>query len=227
LPEAGEALKTVDRLTELEERTRDRILAPLLLFLIPAWVKPNHITLARFVLVCFAMIIYFKGGPMDYQAWILMVAAATDCIDGILARARSQFSRKGAYLDHATDWFLGLWMGLLLLINGLLPALFIALIAVPQLAVLIVDRLRASRIGVEGKSKRALAITMGAANFRPSSINRLQFFVILTGFLLILFSQMWGFPRLQKAGQAGLYSAVVLAWFILAEGIVRLKREGR
>jgi phosphatidylglycerophosphate synthase len=212
-------LKTVDRITDLEEQTRDRILGPLILFVIPPWIKPNHITFSRFLLVCLAMGMFFAGSPIQHQAWVLVAAAVTDCLDGILARARKQISRKGAYLDHATDWFLGGWTGILVLINGLLPTLFILLIAVPQLGVLIIDRIRASRIGAEKKSERALAITMGAANFRPSSINRLQFFAILLGFFFLIFGQVWDASKLQQAGLACLYTAVGLAWFLLMEGL--------
>lgn len=220
-------MKTMDRITDLEEKTRDRILGPLILFLIPRWIKPNHITFLRFLLVCLAMILFIAKSPLQHQAWVLVLAAVTDCADGILARARKQFSRKGAYLDHATDWFLGGWTGVLVLINGLLPTLFIVLIVVPQLGVVIIDRLRASRIGAESKSERALAITMGAANFRPSSVNRLQFFVILLGFFLLLFGQVWSSPQLQQGGLVCLYAAVCLAFFLLIEGIFRLAGESR
>ncbi len=220
-------MKTMDRITDLEERVRDLLLAPLLLFLFPAWIKPNHITFLRFLLVCLAIILFLTENPIHHQAWILVIAAVTDFIDGILARARKQSSRTGAYLDHATDWFLGAWTGVLVLINGLLPTLFIVLIAIPQLGIIIIDRLRASRIRVERKSERALAITMGAANFRPNSFNRLQFFVILLGFFLLIFGQVWGYPTLQLVGLISLYAAVCLAWFLLVEGAVRLAAESR
>ncbi len=227
LMKVGEALKTVDRITDLEEKTRDRILGPLLLFLFPSWIKPNHITFSRFLLVCLAIVLYLAGSPLHYQTWVLVIAAVTDFIDGILARARQQFSRTGAYLDHATDWFLGAWTGVLALINGLLPILFIVLIAVPQLGVMIIDRLRASRIAVKGKSERALTITMGAANFRPSSFNRLEFFILLLGFFLLLFGKAWTSPKLQKVGTVLLYAAALLAWYLLVEGMIRLVGENR
>ena len=220
-------MKTVDRITDLEEKTRDRILGPLLLFLFPPWIKPNHITFSRLLLVCLAIVFYFARSPLEYQTWILVIAAVTDFIDGILARARRQFSRTGAYLDHATDWFLGAWSGVLALIKGLLPTLFIILIVVPQLGVIIIDRLRASRIAVKGKTERALTITMGAANFRPSSFNRLEFFLILLGFFLLLFGSAWTSPKLQKVGTGFLYAAALLAWYLLGEGIVRLAGENR
>lgn len=220
-------MKATDRITDLEERVRDRILGPLVLLVVPGWVKPNHITFLRVILVCLAIGMFVVDRPIHHQAWALITAALTDSVDGILARVRKQISRSGAYLDHAADWFLGVWTGILVLINGLLPSAFIILIVIPQLGIVVVDRLRASCIAGESMGKRALTIAMGAANFRPSAFSRFQFFTILLGFFLLLFSRVWGYPKLQWLGLGSLYTAACLAWFLLVDGSLRLFRENR
>ena len=45
-----------ERITDAEERIRDRALKPILDLLIPDWVYPNHITGLRIVLVSTAII---------------------------------------------------------------------------------------------------------------------------------------------------------------------------
>jgi phosphatidylglycerophosphate synthase len=218
-------IKFVDRLSEAEEVFRDRMLGPLVLFLMPRWIVPNHLTALRAILVFVAMIIYALGVPLQRQVAVLVIAALTDCFDGILARARSQYTQGGAYFDHAVDWFLGGWAGVLTLISGLLPMTFIILIALPQLGIVIVDRFRAARIAVEDKSKKVLTITMGAANFQPTAFARFQFTAILTGFFMLLLGATWSVSGLKYSGLVFLYAAAAMAWILLVDTVLRLRRE--
>ncbi len=213
-----------DRISEAEESLRDRYLGPLVLFLIPRRVQPNHLTALRAILVCIAVIMYLSGISLQIQLTVLIVAALTDCFDGILARARNLVSRTGAYFDHAVDWLLGGWAGILALISGLLPAAFIILIVIPQAGIFIVDRIRTAAIYKERKEKKILTITMGPANFQPSSFSRFQFFTVLTGFFLLLLSKVQVSPVLSNAGFLFLYLTVGLAWIQLIETSVKLIR---
>lgn len=222
-------MKTItdSEVSRFEERVRDQILGPLVLKLIPEWIKPNHVTFLRVFLVLVAIGLYIIDCPLRLQVWVLVVAALTDAVDGILARVRQQISRMGAYLDHASDWFLGIWAGVLALTLGLLPMAFIVLIVIPQLGIIVADRIRAARIQEEHKVRRVLTITMGAANFRPSLFARLQFFTILIGFFLLLFSYVKEAALIERAGLISLYVAVGLAWYLLISGWVKLGRENR
>ena len=111
---------------------------------------------------------------------------------------------------------------LLLIRHGLLPMAFILLIVIAQLGIIIVDRIRASRIPVEKKKDKILTITMGAANFRPSAFSRIQFFAILTGFFLLLLGRVWTSSLLMVAGKLFLYMSALLAWILLFDTTFRV-----
>lgn len=211
-----------DRLSAAEETLRDRILGPLVTLLIPRWITPNQLTVLRAVLVGLAIIMYLLDVPLQRQVAVLVIAALTDCFDGILARTRNQISRTGAYLDHGADWFLGSWVGVLALISGLLPAVFIVFIVIPQIGIVIADRIRAARLTAEKKSQRVLIIAMGAANFRPTVFARFQFFTVLAGLFLLLISKTWSAPALRSIGLSFLYITAGLSWILLMDITYRL-----
>lgn len=215
-------MNLVERLTDAEESLRDGALRPIFKALFPPWIKPNHITGLRMILVATAIICYFVNYSLALQIWILSAAALTDFIDGPLARLRGLTSRKGAYLDQASDWLLGAWAGALSLITGLLPLTIIILMVAPQLGVLITDRIRASRLNSSSSGERALNIAMGAANFRPTTIARLQFVTVLLGFMLLLLGKVTGKAGWRRLGLSSLYLEIVLAWLLLLHGITRV-----
>ncbi|MDW7739536.1 MAG: CDP-alcohol phosphatidyltransferase family protein [Bacillota bacterium] len=211
-----------DRISEAEQKLRDRLFGPLVLFIFPKWFTPNHVTALRAFLVLTAIIFFLVGISLGWQIFILIVAALTDFVDGILARARKQYSLHGAYFDHAVDWFLGGWAGILALINGLLPFSFMAAIITLQLGITVIDRVRAANIEKNSSREKVLAIAMGAANFQPSAFSRFQFFSILTGFFLILLGHLWHSGVIRYFGLFFLYAAVVFAAILLFDTIYRL-----
>lgn len=215
-------MNLVERLTDTEEKFRDNTLRPMLNLLIPGWIYPNHITILRAILVSTAIILYLMNAPLVPQIWILTAAALTDFVDGPLARLRGQCSRKGAYLDQVSDWFLGAWTGILVLLTGLLPVAVIVLMVTPQIGVFVTDRIRASRLGSNNIGERALTIAMGAANFRPTTIARLQFVTVLLGFMLILLSKTTGKIAFYWIGLTCLGLEIILVWLLLIHGIVRV-----
>lgn len=215
-------MNLLERLTDAEEKVRDSALKPALDLLIPEWVNPNHITVLRVILVSSAIILYLMNIALAAQIWLLTAAALTDFVDGPLARLRGQCSRKGAYLDQVSDWFLGAWSGILVLLTGLLPAAVIVLMVTPQIGVFITDRIRASRLSSNSMGEKALTIAMGAANFRPTTIARLQFVTVLLGFVLILLSKTTGKAAFYWIGLTSLGLEIILVWLLLLHGIVRV-----
>ncbi|MGE5552456.1 MAG: CDP-alcohol phosphatidyltransferase family protein [Betaproteobacteria bacterium] len=209
-----------ERLTSLEEDLRDRTLGRVVAAVIPRWVHPNHITSLRIVLVGVAITLFLTGQPLTAQSNVLIAAALTDTIDGMLARSRKQTSRTGAYLDHFSDWLLGGWMGILALINGLLETSIILMMVMPQILVTITDRIKVSRLRFKDTKTRLLALVMGAANFRPHTISRLQFVAVLAGFAMVLFSKAENYPALHKAGLTCLYVEACLAWLLAIDGLL-------
>jgi cardiolipin synthase len=70
-----------------------------------ALTAPNLLTLSRFVLAPVFLALYVSGETVRALA-AFAAAAATDVLDGLLARALDQKSRLGAILDPIADKFL-------------------------------------------------------------------------------------------------------------------------
>ncbi len=80
----------------------DRFLAKTLIPLLPAWLKPNHITVGRLFLTPF--VVYFLA-TANY-AWavpLFLFAGLTDALDGSLARVRRQITEWGIIFDPVAD----------------------------------------------------------------------------------------------------------------------------
>ncbi len=77
----------------------DRIATPCVR-LIPKWIRPNHLTIIRGLLVF--PVIYWKDQPSLTVA-TLVLSSFLDILDGVLARVRKQTSEDGAMLDALSD----------------------------------------------------------------------------------------------------------------------------
>jgi len=80
----------------------DRFLAKTILPLIPKWVKPNHLTVLRFISIPFVAYLTWT----ENWAWLIPVfilSGLTDMLDGTLARVRKQITLWGTIADPAAD----------------------------------------------------------------------------------------------------------------------------
>jgi phosphatidylglycerophosphate synthase len=214
----------------MEENLRDRVLGRAVNAVVPKWVHPNHITSLRIILVGAAVVLLLLRQPLELQTDVLVAAALTDTIDGMLARARGQSSRSGAYLDHFSDWLVGGWMGILALANGVLETGTVVIMVVPQAVITVTDRIRTAGLQFRDKKTRLLALAMGPANFQPNSISRLQFVAVLAGFTMMLFSKTENCAGLHRIGLLCLYAEAGLAWLVAIDGLAgvhsMLRRSG-
>ena len=80
----------------------DRFVEMTWLKLFPRSVRPNQVTIARFILIPVVLaLLYF-----DHRWWALVVfviAVCTDFIDGAMARTRDQITQLGTYMDTIAD----------------------------------------------------------------------------------------------------------------------------
>lgn len=108
--------------TSHEIYLHDRILDKVMLWMIPRWILPNHITLLRLFLIPFVVYINYIG---NYQVGIplFLFAAFTDAIDGSLARTRDQITNFGKLFDPLADKLLIGSMVVLLLFQNFDPRL--------------------------------------------------------------------------------------------------------
>jgi len=80
----------------------DKILAATFLKLFPKLVKPNHLTMFRFLTTPFVVLLMLYG---SYKVGLLvfLVVAFTDALDGSMARTRGQITQWGRIYDPLAD----------------------------------------------------------------------------------------------------------------------------
>lgn len=81
---------------------------------------PNLLTICRFLLIP-AYVVLFMNDYHGYAFLIIMVAGATDILDGYLARSRGQVTQIGTMLDPLADKTMMIVVMLTLLIKGMIP----------------------------------------------------------------------------------------------------------
>lgn len=79
-------------------------LAPLVALLVRLDVRPDHVTVAGFVISLLSGFAFFAGHPGP-GAVVLLLAGLCDILDGELARRTGVVSRYGAFLDSTLDRF--------------------------------------------------------------------------------------------------------------------------
>lgn len=80
----------------------DKLLAKTVVPLIPRDIRPNHLTILRFLIT--PLILYYVWISDWRVAFVLFIfAALTDVMDGVLARVRKQITMWGTMADPAAD----------------------------------------------------------------------------------------------------------------------------
>nr|WP_150959301.1 CDP-alcohol phosphatidyltransferase family protein [Aneurinibacillus sp. XH2] len=81
---------------------------------------PNTLTLLRFALVPVYLFVFFSG-HVKIAFFIIVIAGATDVLDGHLARSRGMVTDLGVVLDPLADKTMMLAVFVSLLISGMIP----------------------------------------------------------------------------------------------------------
>ncbi len=140
---------------------------------------PNSLTVLRIFFVPLLVVVLltrqpnwnFYGWPMHFEVWgvlILLVAAATDVMDGYVARKRGEVTTLGILLDPIADKLLISAAFISLVSMGLMPA-WMAVIIIGREFVVVGLRDIASTEGVIipptalGKTKMVLQVLAGCA----------------------------------------------------------------
>ncbi len=84
------------------QRSADRLVARAVLWAIPEWIRPNYVTIVRFVLtpvVILTLHYHFRWLALA----LFIVAVVTDFVDGTMARTRDQITKVGIVIDPIAD----------------------------------------------------------------------------------------------------------------------------
>lgn len=90
------------KMTPAVQRFTDRLVERTWLWAFPRSVRPNHLTVARFILIPVVLFLLHY----DHRWWALAVfvtAVCTDFIDGAMARTRRQITPLGTLMDPVAD----------------------------------------------------------------------------------------------------------------------------
>lgn len=113
----------------------DRFIDALILWCIPEWITPNHITLFRIIATVPTLFLLAWG---DYSAGVplFLFVASTDAIDGALARTRNQITEWGMMFDPAADKILIASVLVILLVRNLPIPLALTILSLELLTVI-------------------------------------------------------------------------------------------
>lgn len=80
----------------------DRLVDKVLLWMFPYSVRPNHMTIARFILTPVVLVLLYY----EHRIWafgVFAIAVSTDFVDGSMARMRNQITKVGMVIDPVAD----------------------------------------------------------------------------------------------------------------------------
>jgi archaetidylinositol phosphate synthase len=157
------------RTSEFFLKRFERWALPRLAARLPAWVVPDHLTVLGLVASTVVGAAYALSGRGDIWLWVASVALVVnwfgDSLDGTLARFRKiERPRYGYYLDHLTDAYSTLLIGLGL---GFSPYMLLAV----GLAIVIAYLLLSINVYLETHVFETFSFSYG--NFGPTEVRLL------------------------------------------------------
>ena len=155
------------------------------------WTIPNAIGYARLALIPVFLIVALsdRDGKGLWPALLFAIVGWGDYADGIAARVTRQFSRMGALLDPIVDRMLVVSGVVVAWDHHLLPRWALAVLAVRELAMLVLGRVALGR-GVELRinwpGRLAVAPIMGSFFFAMAGVHWLGLACLYVGLALAL-----------------------------------------
>jgi len=105
----------------------DKIINKLFLWMFPQSVKPNHVTIFRFITVPF-LIVFLLLGYYKITFVLFVISAFSDAVDGAMARTRNQITDWGIVFDPFADKLLIGTVGGIVIFKFLNPLLALSII---------------------------------------------------------------------------------------------------
>lgn len=171
----------------------DRFLAKTVLRLVPKWVTPNSVTMARFIMTPVAVWLVWVGN----YAWgvpFFLLTAFTDMLDGSMARTRGQITKWGIVFDPIADKLLIGSMLIILVIQKISFYLGIIIVSVETIVAL---------AGLYSLRRN----TVFMANFLGKAKMNLQ----VAGLLFLIIAAWTGSPVLHSLATTILATSVVFS----------------
>ncbi len=175
----------------------DRLIAKTLLPFISRAIRPNAVTVFRFV--CIPFVIYFL--LREEYLWgtiIFIIAALSDALDGAMARVRHQITGDGKFLDPLADKLL-IASTAIILISRYISwelALLIILLELMIVSIAIYKKRTKKKVVIQAKSSGKIKMVLQCV-----------------GIILLLFFILTKIPVLLTISEAVLWFAIGFAVF--------------
>ena len=167
---------------------------------------PNLLTLLRLFIIPF-LVIAILDGRFSLAFGLFIFAGFSDGLDGLIARALSQRTTLGQFLDPIADKLLLSTLFLVLTHVGLVPRYVTVLVFSRDFGILLISTL--------------LYVTNTLRNFHPSLLGKLNTLVQILGVTLVLIRQIWPlhtgllrFELLRGIALLAPLSAAQYAWIV-------------
>lgn len=180
------------------------------------WTVPNCVTVLRFLLV--PVFVVLVGNSLYMEAfWVLVALAATDWIDGFIARFFNQMSTVGQWLDPLADRLAMTIVVLTLVIFEIAPLWLLWVILIPDLILFL----------------NAALLFAGTPHLKVSGMGKVRTAFLMISLPMLLLSQLprfadalWGqFPLVAESLLlAGLVMHVIASVDYLIQAYTKFRR---
>lgn len=177
------------------QRFLDALIVRGFLWAVPRWLRPNHVTAVRLLLTPLVFLL-FRRGPGVAAVVLFGVAAATDFIDGAMARTRAQITGLGTMIDPVADKLLVAAALLAVGLEYLVVKVILGLMAVEMVVV---------AVGTAFWLRTGKAV--GANVF-----GKIKMVLLSVGLTLFLVGRMAKLDRMTAVAVVLLWSALVFAF---------------
>jgi CDP-diacylglycerol--glycerol-3-phosphate 3-phosphatidyltransferase len=165
----------------------DRILEKTILKLFPLFVRPNFLTIFRFVCIPFIVLLLLYEN-YDLGFWLFIIAAVTDALDGAMARTRNQITDWGIVFDPFADKLLIGSVSLIVISKFISPTLAGVIVAIEVFLIISsYIRFRGEIVPAKtaGKIKMILQ-SVGVGLLLLSAVINLPVLVVISTYILYL-----------------------------------------
>jgi len=159
---------------------------------------PNQLTFLRLgILPFFIVLIFYER--YEWALLILVLAAATDGMDGLLARSLNQKTSLGAYLDPIADKLLLSSSFVVLALEGQIPRWLTILVIGRDVLILV--------------TATVILLAVGYRQFPPSIFGKVTTAAQILMVLVVLTAEVFHLPALEIARQLLAYLVAVFTIF--------------
>lgn len=173
----------------------DRILAKVALPFIPRFVKPNHLTAARFLATPF-VVWWLANGIQTSGIILFLLVAFTDALDGSLARVRNQVTEWGKLFDPLADKLLICSVVFVLVLKYVDP--YAAGVIIVLEALIVISALVKKWVN-------------SSANIQANVWGKIKMVLQVTGVLIMLLSIIFQLDTLLVFSKGSFYLAIAFA----------------